>query len=166
MPTPRRQLVVAAVNNKIYAIGGVDFSSDPNNVTYSYATEEYDPGADTWTIKATMPAGGAVNGVLGNRFIGGAAANGKIYIAAYSNPGAPSLTHALEYNPSTDTWTSKASPPFTYSRYAVTSLNDKLYALSDLGLLAEYDPLKDYWILRLPTSTWRFLKPVPGRRWR
>lgn len=157
MPTPRRQLIVVSVNNKIYAIGGANFSSDPNNLIYSYSTEEYNPATDTWVSKASMPTGGTVNTVLGNRFIGGAVANGKIYVAAHNNPGTLSpITHALEYDPATNVWASKTQPPFSYTRYTVASLHNKVYALSDIGELAEYDPLKDNWIIRPPLSTPRF----------
>ncbi|MBS0154321.1 MAG: hypothetical protein JSS38_06995 [Nitrospira sp.] len=154
MPTPRRQLVVTAVNNKIYAIGGVNFTSDVNALVYSYSTEEYNPATDTWTTKASMPTGGAANGVLGNRFIGGATANGKIYIAAYSATGSGlPLTHSLEYDPVTNVWTSKTQPPFSYTRYTVASLDNKVYALSNFGELAEYDPVKDRWVIQPPLSS-------------
>jgi N-acetylneuraminic acid mutarotase len=156
MPTPRRQLVVVAVNGRIYAIGGASFTSNTSSVIYSYATEEYDPATDTWTAKASMPTDGGVNSILGNRFIGGAAANGKIYIAVYNNPGTPWLTHAHEYDPATNTWTSKTAPPFNYTRYAVASHGNKVYALSDIGEFAEYDPAKDAWTIQPPTTTSRF----------
>lgn len=156
MPTARRQLVVVAVNGRIYAIGGVDFTSDTSALVYSYATEEYDPATDTWAAKAPIPTGGGVNNHLGNRFIGGAAANGKIYIAAYSNPGSPWITQAHEYDPATNTWTSRTAPPFGYTRYAVASHGNKVYALSDIGEFAEYDPAKDVWTIRPPTTTSRF----------
>lgn len=166
MPTARRQLVVTTVNNRIYAIGGVNFTSDPNSLVYSYSTEEYDPATDTWSAKASLPTGGTVNGILGNRFIDGAAANGKIYVAAFSNGGFAPLTHTLEYDPSLNVWTSRTQPPFSYTRYTVASLNNTVYALSDFGELAEYDPLKDRWIVRPPLSTPRFragLASIGGR---
>lgn len=104
-----------------------------------------------------MPTGGTVNSVLGNRFIGGAVANGKIYVAAHNNPGSlVPITHALEYDPATNVWMSKTQPPFSYTRYTVASLNNKVYALSDFGELAEYDPFKNIWIIRPPLSTARF----------
>lgn len=156
MPTARRQLVVTTVNNRIYAIGGVNFTSDPNSLVYSYSTEEYDPATDTWSSKASLPTGGIVNNILGNRFIDGAAANGKIYVAAFSNNGFAPLTHTLEYDPSLNVWTSKTQPPFSYTRYTVASLKNNVYALSDFGELAEYDSVKDRWIIRPPLSTPRF----------
>ena len=155
MPTARRQLVVAVVNNKIYVIGGVNFTSDVNSLTYSYATEEYDPGTDTWKTKASMPTGGMVNSVLGNRFIGGATAGGKIYVAAFSVPGAPFLTHTLAYDPTTNTWTTKTEPPFSYTRYTVTSQGNIVYALSDIGELAQYDPTRNIWIMLTPNLSRR-----------
>lgn len=157
MPTSRRQLVVATVNNKIYAIGGVNFTSDPNSLIYSYSTDEYDPATDTWTSRAPMPTGGTVNNVLGNRFIGGAVAHGKVYIAAHNNPGSLlPVTQMFEYDPTINTWASKTQPPFSYTRYTVTSSNNKIYALSDIGELAEYSPGKDSWIIRPPLSAPRF----------
>ncbi len=56
MPTPRRMLVVAEVNDKVYAIGGASFvNSGYNHVTYSFATEEYNPLTDSWTINPDIP---------------------------------------------------------------------------------------------------------------
>ena len=46
MPVARRDLGVAAVDNKIYAIGGLPFSN---------ITEQYDPVTDKWTTKSPMP---------------------------------------------------------------------------------------------------------------
>jgi N-acetylneuraminic acid mutarotase len=157
MPTARRLLVVATVNNKIYAIGGMNYTN-PNSVTYTYATEEYDPPTDTWTVKTPMPTGNPVNTVLGNRFMGGAAANGKIYVAVFNNNGFPPITQTFEYDPAADTWSSKAPVPFDYTRFALASVNGKIYALSDANyygyaFLAEYDPSRDIWIIKPPMLT-------------
>lgn len=162
MPTARRQLVVATLNNKIYAIGGMSFT-DPNNVTYSYKNEEYDPATDTWVTKAPMPVGNAVNSILGNRFMGGASVNGKIYIAVYNNNGTAPITQTFEYDPATDTWSNKAPVPFDYTRFAAASLNGKLYVLADAdgfgnsghSYLAEYDPAKDTWLIKPHTRVSR-----------
>jgi N-acetylneuraminic acid mutarotase len=47
MPTPRHHFVVAAVNGKIYALGGRQGLAR-NSVGYTDAVEEYDPATDMW----------------------------------------------------------------------------------------------------------------------
>jgi len=173
MPTARRLLVVTTLNNKIYAIGGMSFT-DPNNVTYSYANEEYDPATDTWATKAPMPVGNLVNNILGNRFMGGAAVNGKIYVAVYNNNGNAPITQTLEYDPATDTWSNKAPVPFDYTRFAAASLNGKFFVLADANgfgnpghsYLAEYDPTKDTWLIKPPTRisrSWTGMVAAAGK---
>ncbi|MEJ2242592.1 MAG: kelch repeat-containing protein, partial [Candidatus Bathyarchaeota archaeon] len=49
IPTIRSRLGVAAVNGKIYAIGGI------NDSGYLSINEEYDPITKTWITKAPMP---------------------------------------------------------------------------------------------------------------
>jgi Kelch motif len=51
MPTARWDLAAAAVNGKIYAIGGWD----PQSAIVLKNVEEYDLTTDTWTTKAAMP---------------------------------------------------------------------------------------------------------------
>ena len=157
MPTPRRQLIVVSVNNKIYAIGGVKlFTSDPNSPDLFLFDRRIQSRhrhmgpesfhADWW------------NGEQGawESFYRGAVANGKIYVAAHNSPGTLPTDHTRtgvrsRYKRADD----KTQPPFSYTRYTVASLHDKVYALSDIGELAKYDPLKDSWIIR-PSSTHRF----------
>ncbi len=50
MPTYRIGLGAAAVNGKIYAIGGDTGARQP-----FHTNEMYDPATDTWTTKAPMP---------------------------------------------------------------------------------------------------------------
>jgi N-acetylneuraminic acid mutarotase len=50
MPTPRTGIWAAALNGKIYVIGGLSWKSE------ALATvEEYDPTTDKWRPKADMP---------------------------------------------------------------------------------------------------------------
>ena len=49
MPTPRLTLTTSAVDGKIYAIGGHDYTNVLNTV------EMYDPATDIWEQKADMP---------------------------------------------------------------------------------------------------------------
>jgi N-acetylneuraminic acid mutarotase len=121
---------------------------DVNQVTYSYATEEYDPSTNTWTSKASMPTDNPVNSVLGNRFIAGTAVNGKIYITVFNNGGAPPIFSTFEYDPATNMWDTTKSPvPFGNAQYTVASLGGKLYTLTS-DSFAEYTPATNTWIIR------------------
>lgn len=160
MPTPRRAPVVAMVNNKIYAIGGMNYT-DPDEVTYTFVTEEYDPATDTWTSKTSIPAGTPFNSVLGNFFMGGAAANGKIYVVVFNTNGFPSITSTFEYDPASDVWATKSPVPFSYTQYAVASLNDKIYVLASSSFAA-YDPLTDIWTIKTSLPSNRSLAGLIG----
>ena len=141
--------------DKVYAIGGASYTS-PNHVTYSFATEEYDPLTDSWTTKADFPMPPPFNKILGNAYIGGASANGKIYVVVF-NTEIPGTTATYEYDPIADIWDiSKAPVPFSYDRFSVTSLNDKIYVRASNNF-AEYDPLTDIWIIKPPSTTDRNL---------
>src|SRR5665213_189236 len=49
LPVPQADMTTAAVNGKIYVIGGVDGSMNDNQI--------YDPVANTWSSGAALPAG-------------------------------------------------------------------------------------------------------------
>lgn len=161
MPTARALLVVTAVNNKIYAIGGMNYTN-PNYVTYINSTEEYDPATNTWIRKADIPIPPAFNSVLGNLFIGGAAANGKIYVVVF-NTQILGTTATYEYDPVSDTWTTKSPVPAggVGTPYAVAALNNKIYVLASSNL-TEYDPLSDMWIIKTSLPGNRSLAGLVG----
>lgn len=167
MPTARAIPVVVSVDDKIYAIGGFQFEGLTDG-THTVVTEEYDPVTDTWTPRADLPAPIEGTRFLGNASIGGAALKGQIYVSVFSpnlSPEGPTATY--RYDPSTDEWQSTAAPiPFTYTRFSVDAIGDRLYALSvgeapyggsfDIGApLAEYDGETDIWILRPATPSAR-----------
>jgi hypothetical protein len=140
MHVARAGLGVAAVNGKIYAIGGrtADGVIGTN--------EEYDPEMDTWTLKTPMPTpeAGFATAVYQN----------KIYCI-----GGSIHTSVNEvYDPATDTWTTKASIPTATSIYASEVVDDKVYVISGDGadeLNQIYDPETDTWSQRtsLTSST-------------
>src|SRR5689334_19119241 len=66
MPTARWALGAAAVNGKIYAIGGRTSSG------VTGAVEEYNPTTNTWSTKANMPTA--------RGHIGAEVVDGKIYV--------------------------------------------------------------------------------------
>jgi N-acetylneuraminic acid mutarotase len=144
MPTAREALgVAAAVNGKLYAIGGEGGGS---------TVEEYDPTTDTWMARASMPTARVGLGVV-------AASNGKLYaIGGYSGS---NLSTVEEYNPATNTWTARASMPSARQFLGVAAApNGRLYAIGgsgnggDLSTVEEYNPATDTWTTRtsMPTA--------------
>lgn len=145
MPTARAYLVVATVANKIYAIGGLT-GGDLNTITYTNATEEYDPALNEWKEKSPIPITIVpYNSVLGNFFMAGAAIKGKIYVAAgYTEGDIPTYI----YDPATDTWTTgKSIGKFNLGPYYATASNTDMYVTNG-----------DYFLKYMPSANeWREL---------
>jgi N-acetylneuraminic acid mutarotase len=157
MQVARSGLGVAAVNGKIYAIGG----SVENGVVGT--NEEYDPATDTWSFKKPMPTPryGFAIAVYQNKIycIGGSSS-----IGYYSNG---SITGVNEvYDPATDTWETKASIPTPRRGLGANVVNGKIYLIggyvpdsssstgfSILFLNEVYDPAKDSWTTKAPVPT-------------
>jgi len=123
MNVARSDLGVAAVNGKIYAIGGnAEAGYMPNSEGNDYkalgwikdTNEEYDPATDTWKIKTPMPTPRC-------NFAIATLAN-KIYcIGGITNwaSGLISYTAINEvYDPATNTWENKAPMPTPASAQA------------------------------------------------
>ncbi len=141
MPTARSGLGVAAVNGKIYAIGGDGLST----------VEELDPAGNTWATRASMPAP--------RSSLAATTANGKVYaIGGFSSDGY--LSTVEEYDPLANTWAARASMPTARSGLGVaTAANGKIYAIggydgSDYSnKVEEYNPLTNTWASRAPMPT-------------
>lgn len=98
MPTPRNCEFIISCNNKVYAIGGSNGSTNyPNKV------EEYSPTTNTWTTLVDLPT--HTNYISRTAVV----SNNKIYMFANNN--------YIEYNPAGNTYSSKAS----------LGLNDTIY---------------------------------------
>jgi len=61
------------------------------------------------------------------------------------------------YDPATNTWTTKASIPFSSDHPNVAATADKLYILGEVGAQnsAEYDPATNMWTMKAPVPTQR-----------
>jgi len=155
MPTPRNWISGAAVNGKVYVIGGSDNSGGIFSMN-----EVYDPLADTWTTKSPDPQARLAYGI--------GVVGGKIYvIGGWVRPGAPPgepTTLNEEYDPQTDTWTTKAPMPTARNGLAVAVVNNRIYAIggatdfdpwtNNLNVVEEYDPFSDTWrtVQSMPTA--------------
>jgi N-acetylneuraminic acid mutarotase len=150
MPTARRYLGVTATSDgRIWAIGGEDAAfGDYGN---AYATVEvYDPSTDSWTTKASMPTA--------RRWVDVATATNGLIYAMGGQVGVASSTINLvtveAYNPSTDTWTTKANlPDAMYGFGLVAAANGKLYLIGGADSTGavisvyEYNPATDTYTL-------------------
>jgi hypothetical protein len=153
MPTARGRLAAVSINGKIYVIGGMD------TIGVSDKLEEYDPATDIWTTKAPMltPRENLIAGAL----------NGKIYvIGGLEQPipgGGWSVVNKMEeYDPTTNTWTTKTPMPTARSGLGVGVLNEKIYAIGGWELYSvvsnkveEYNPVTEIWTTKTPMPTAR-----------
>jgi N-acetylneuraminic acid mutarotase/Tfp pilus assembly protein PilX len=156
MPTARTGHVVAAVNNKIYAIGGY------NSTGYLKVVQEYDPATNTWATKAQMPTARADAAV--------AVLNGKIYVIGGSD-GSPTDETEV-YDPATNVWSSKKKMATNRAYLAAAAVNNKIYVIggttgsSASKVNAEYDPATDTWTNKANMTTgrmWLTVQSVGGK---
>lgn len=148
LPTPRGRLALAALNGKLYAIGGFTLTGATGVV------EIYDPQKNVWSAGASKPL------PLGN--IAAAVLDQRIYVPGGCNAsGAP--TNKVEiYDPQQDAWSSAAAPlPAPLCAYALAEYRQKLYLFGGTngqGYLAGsyvYDP---------QTGRWSPIAPMPTAR--
>jgi N-acetylneuraminic acid mutarotase len=153
MPTGRSDLAVGVVNGILYAVGG--YSSTSASVLAT--VEAYNPSTKSWTTKASMPtarsglAVGVVNGIL---------------YAVGGNDTCCTLNRRIStleaYDPSTNTWTTKAPMPTSRMDLAVGVVNGILYAVGGLGTgsylvtIESYDPSTNTWTTKASMSTERY----------
>ena len=151
MPTARNWTACAAVNGKIYVIGGdTTFLSTPLRTV-----SEYDPATDSWARKTDMPTA---------RLAAAAAVvDGKIYVmGGLTTVGATLLSTVEVYDPIADTWAKRAPMPTPRGMLCASVVDGKIFTIgSNLGrtgpalpTMEMYDPLTDTWTRKanMPTS--------------
>ena len=144
MPTPRAYFGIAAIENKIYCIGGiVDVAKEEiGSFMHTFSVdstvnEVYDTISETWETKSSMPTSES-------RFEANVV-NGKIYaIGAY-------FTYI--YDPVTDSWTEKTPFPARVSDSwwnspVSTAVGDQIFVTGEFRTgqrLFVYNTLNDSW---------------------
>jgi N-acetylneuraminic acid mutarotase len=151
MPTARYNLAVAAVDGKIYAIGGDRFL-DKN--------EMYDPTTEAWQTLTPMPTA--------RQHIKAAVVNGKIYIIGGLLLNYSQVSSKNEvYDPQTDTWEEMAPIPTPKHNYATIVYNDKIYIFGggtqnggnvwvQTSTVEVYDPATNTWDTSVSLPSVRF----------
>jgi N-acetylneuraminic acid mutarotase len=171
MQVARGGLGIAAVNGKIYAIGGSTLEgSYPWTGGIVDTNEEYDPASNTWVFKKPMPTPRTDFGI--------AVYNNKIYCIGgeeiYKDIDRAPLTNVNEvYDPGTDTWETKEPMPTPRSGLRANIVNGKIYLIggNDPNVHFEpgasthnevYDPATDSWSTKtaIPCATYNYASAV------
>ncbi len=133
MPMPRYRHSSIQINGKIYILGGY-------NIGITKRVQEYDPQADTWADKASIPV------ELG--YLSVCASDEKIYVIQGS---AEDTCEVYEYDTLTDEWTKKADLPTTRRDHGACVVDGKVYVIGGntnavaLKTVEIYDPETDKW---------------------
>jgi N-acetylneuraminic acid mutarotase len=116
IPNPATNLALAAVNGKIYAIGGDRFQN---------ANREYNPQTNTWRILEPMPtARQHIDcGVFGN----------EIFITGGLTSWKNITTKNEAYDVLSNTWSEKAAIPSLRNNAAVVTLDSLIYVIGGAG---------------------------------
>jgi N-acetylneuraminic acid mutarotase len=134
MPTARQELATAALNGKIYAIGGYDSARRSTNIV-----EVYDPTTDTWASARPIPRPLNHNSA--------AVAAGKLYSFGGSS------RRAFVYDEVSNSWSLVAPMRFLHNNTpAVGVFNNKIYVAGGTGssnkkqrAVEVYDPVANIW---------------------
>lgn len=171
LPTRRGSAVAAVVGDKIYVIGGVttaagaeDLGISPPRPQLCLGTvEEYDPAANTWRQRTSMPtprnhaAAGVVDGkiyVVGGRV-------GAAFIGLASD-----ISVVEEYDPATDKWGApRARMPTARSAMGAGVYGGRIYVAGgeyqDPHLMATFRAVEAY---DPATNTWETMPSMPVSR--
>lgn len=147
LPTPRGELAAAALDGRIYVLGGLLGAGESSDVV-----EVYDVALDSWSSAPSMPV--ALNHLAAASF------DGKIYVSGGNSNimgGAPSKEF-YELDPTTRLWTRRADMPYARSAHGMVALGDRLYVIGgvsdeDATAVLEYDPGRDAWAVRASIPT-------------
>jgi len=156
----RAHVSTFVINGKGYIVGGHRHAqlSDGNELT---ETLEYDPVANTWTAKQSLP--------MGRTMAAGFAINGKGYIAMgrnYLND--EYMSDVMEFDPVANTWTAKSelvSPTGDMGRYGVGCfvINNKAYiGLGKKFPVQAFDEFSDFWVYDPAPNTWTPVANFPA----
>jgi len=118
MPTARDHHAAAALNGRLYAIGGRLNRQYSQNLG---VTEEYDPEADRWTRKADLPT--PRSGITA------AVVKDRIYVFGGEAPSG-TFRENEAYHPASDSWEALAPMPTARHGLGSASVDGGIYVIS------------------------------------
>ena len=150
MKAGRGSVGVAALDGKIYAIGG----RDPTGATVA-TNEVYDPSTNRWKVLAPLPRARdhLAVGVL----------NGKIHVAGGRFGASSDRTNLHDvYDPASDSWTS--APPLPTPRSGLAGIVYKGLFMVLGGEMPGVGTNAENEAYDIQTNTWRSLASMPAGR--
>ena len=150
MPASRQEVAVAALDGRVFVIGGFSGSADP-----VATVNVYDPATNQWETRAPLPAP--------THHAAAAVAAGKLYVIGGYTGGrlrwmASQITY--EYDPARDSWATRALMPTPRGGLAAASLGNRIHALGGdsngaTNVHEIYDPATNRWSTANPLPTAR-----------
>ena len=147
LPVPRLGAGVAALDGKLYVIGGSDDSLVPTDSVYEYDPSR--PAGSRWELKAPMPTA--------RLYLGAAALNDTIYAAGGVTVDLTDLDTLEAYNPASDSWSTRQPMSMGRGGLALVGVSaseagcgEYLYAIAGgwndyTDSVERYDPAGDSW---------------------
>ncbi|MFC1529303.1 Kelch repeat-containing protein, partial [Gemmatimonadota bacterium] len=133
IPTPRRGVVSAVIDGRMYVAGG----ETGNQSTFYSTLEVYDPETDTWATMAPIPKAIA--------YAAGDVVWGK-FVVAGGFDGTDFNSDVYVYDPATDSWSTESTIPNLRWKSTATTIDNKLYFAS--GFHGGYVQALDIYDLR------------------
>ena len=116
MPEERTEVAVAALDGRIYVVGGFGGSGK---------LLEYDPATDRWRERAAPPAS--------LHHAGAVAVGGKLYVVGGYTQSWDPVASTLVYDPARDQWREAARMPTARGALAVAVLGGRIHAVGGAG---------------------------------
>lgn len=146
---PNSEMSVAALDGKIYVIGGY-----PATRISVRTVQVYDPTTDAWSLTTPLPV--ALNHTVA------ASVAGRLYVIGgqeEAGGAGPFVDTVYAYDPTTATWTSRARMPTARGGGAAAVVDGRIYVAGGRpprgSDFAVYDPARDRWTVLPPLPTQR-----------
>lgn len=141
-------LAVAVVAGRIYAIGGRRGAAGSGH-SPTGVVEEYDPLADTWFVKDSMPTP--------RGYCGCAVFCDTVFVFGGRRGNSQILRTVEEYCPASDTWIADTPMPNERYTFATATVGNKAYLVGgwNVSLVEEFDFETRQWTTKAPMPTAR-----------
>jgi N-acetylneuraminic acid mutarotase len=150
MPRPRQEVAVAALDGRVFVIGGFGASLEPVDTV-----EVFDVAANRWAARAPFP--------VPVHHTAAATVRGRLFVLGGYTGSRMAWTpeaRVWEYEPLRDTWIPRASMPTARGALAVAALAERIHALGG----AADGPLRAHEVYDPATDRWSRANPMPTAR--